>query len=215
MFTSPEHRRRGLAGRLCRHLLDSWDRAHPKDSLVLLGTGAPPEHPPVSSIPSPGSPHAAKMYSREGFHHLLGGLEGGSKGYNKEDLGEWLMVRWKAQTGEITSLPGDFYGHDPRPADFRIEELQRRHLAGLVLLLAAQEGDSKLSSCDIHTGLEAEEGLLKLLASTTASGLVAVHVGSGRIHGICVKKEGREEKYVVSRGAGQALTSHNISVSMM
>ena len=33
------------------------------------------------------------MYQKEGFQHLLGGLEGGTRGYNREDLGEWLMVR--------------------------------------------------------------------------------------------------------------------------
>jgi hypothetical protein len=39
-----------------------------------------------------GSPHAAKMYAKQGFVHLAGGLDG-KKGYNPDDQGEWIMVR--------------------------------------------------------------------------------------------------------------------------
>ena len=56
-----------------------------------------------------GSRHAARVYIKEGFNHLLGGLSEATKGYNPEDEGEWMMVRRVDQGNIAPFLPDDFY----------------------------------------------------------------------------------------------------------
>ena len=56
------------------------------------------------------------MYQREGFQHLLGGLEGGTRGYNREDLGEWLMVR---KLGQLPALEEHFTSNSEEPTEDR------------------------------------------------------------------------------------------------
>ena len=58
-----------------------------------------------------GSPHAAKMYASHGFLHLAGGLEveGGKKGYNPDDLGEWIMIRYPHTQKESTDFDVDLF----------------------------------------------------------------------------------------------------------
>ena len=79
VFTHPKHRRQGHAATVVSASLAAFDAVHPA-SLLILGTG---------------SPHAAKAYQKHGFAHLAGGLDGGVKGYNPEDVGEWIMVRYR------------------------------------------------------------------------------------------------------------------------
>ena len=78
VYTHPDHRRHGLSKLLVKRVLDSYDN-DVGGEFCVLGTG---------------SPFAAKTYQENGFGHLAGGLYGnGPKGYNAEDLGEWMMVR--------------------------------------------------------------------------------------------------------------------------
>ena len=56
-----------------------------------------------------GSKHAARVYSKDGFHHLLGGLSEATKGYNPDDEGGWMMVRRVSQGSIVPFLPGDFH----------------------------------------------------------------------------------------------------------
>ena len=125
VFTHPGHRRQGLGSRVTREVVQAWDALHPS-SLVVLGTG---------------SPHAARVYAREGFLHLLGGLEGGHRGYNVEDLGEWIMAR-RRQEGVVGKEEGEvvasLFSCSGSSSDFHVEELRRGHLAGLVLALCCR-----------------------------------------------------------------------------
>ena len=134
-----------------------------------------------------GSRHAAKVYSREGFGHLRGGLEEAAKGYNKEDEGEWMMVRTRDKgAGIVPSLPENFYNGMCSKDDLKVEHLHQHHLAGLVLLLCSTEDSNKLPLAGIDTGIEAEEVLLKLLVSDNFQCFVAVHTESRRAYGIKV-----------------------------
>ena len=134
-----------------------------------------------------GSRYAAKVYSREGFGHLRGGLEELAKGYNKEDEGEWMMVRTRDKgAGIVPSLPENFYNGMCSKDDLKVEQLHQHHLAGLVLLLCSTGDSNKLPLAGIGTGIEAEEGLLKLLVSDNFQCFVAVHTESRRPYGIKV-----------------------------
>ena len=76
VITDPKYRRRGLSTRLVQDVLKDWDDIN--GGYLLLGTG---------------SPYAAQTYLKNGFVHLAGGLDKGVKGYNPDDLGEWIMIR--------------------------------------------------------------------------------------------------------------------------
>ena len=78
VITTKEHQRKGLSKTCVRKTLERWDRIHKDKSILILGTG---------------SPHAAKVYAKHGFKHLNGGLDSGKKGYNPDDMGEWIMIR--------------------------------------------------------------------------------------------------------------------------
>ena len=134
-----------------------------------------------------GSRYAAKVYSREGFGHLRGGLEELAKGYNKEDEGEWMMVRTRDKgAGIVPSLPENFYNGMCSKDDLKVEQLHQHHLAGLVLLLCSTGDSNKLPLAGIDMGIEAEEVLLKLLVSDNFQCFVAVHTESRRPYGIKV-----------------------------
>merc|ERR1712218_102746 len=78
VFTHIEHRRQGLSKMLVRKVIEAYDHDI-GGSFCVLGTG---------------SPFAAKTYQENGFYHLAGGFDtNGPKGYNPDDLGEWLMIR--------------------------------------------------------------------------------------------------------------------------
>ena len=78
VFTHIEHRRQGLSKMLVKHVLNAYDQDI-GGSFCVLGTG---------------SPFAAKTYKENGFGHLAGGFDtNGPKGYNPDDLGEWIMIR--------------------------------------------------------------------------------------------------------------------------
>ena len=98
VFTLPAHRRRGLSKRMVRFCMEAMDHES-LGEYCILGTG---------------SPYAAKTYIENGFVHLAGGLydslesgeensekKGAVKGYNPDDLGEWIMVR-RANASGIT-----------------------------------------------------------------------------------------------------------------
>ena len=134
-----------------------------------------------------GSRHAAKVYSSEGFGHLRGGLEEAAKGYNKEDEGEWMMVRTRDKAaGIVPSLPENFYNSMCSKDDLKVEHLHQHHLAGLVLLLCSTADSNKLPLAGIDTGIEAEEVLLKLLVADNFQCFVAVHTESRCPNGIKV-----------------------------
>ena len=188
VFTHPTHRRKGLSALVCQALLQSWDRSHPHGSVVVLGTG---------------SPHAAKVYQRESFTHLLGGLDMEMKGYNVDDMGEWIMVR------DTFSLKRNMI-EDPFHLKFFIEDsnldnyscvpLAPSHLPGLVLLFTCKDEQKKMLSIGVDTGLEAEEAVLRLLADKKqqeAEYVVVVHQPSNQVQGLA----GGDMHYAVTEGA--------------
>ncbi|KAK3284746.1 hypothetical protein CYMTET_7621 [Cymbomonas tetramitiformis] len=194
VFTHEVHRKKGLSRKVCTACVAAWDRARGETgSALVLGTG---------------SPHAARIYQSEGFVHLLGGLEGNKKGYNPDDLSEWLMLRWRPRavqrelaggdTCEAAVFRTDFFQYDGRPSSFRVEQLSRRHWSGLVLLFTAFPGDSKLPVARISDGLESEEAILKLLTAADSDAsengtsgrspyLIVMHAETERIHGLSVE----------------------------
>ena len=155
-----------------------------------------------------GSKHAARVYTKEGFNHLLGGLSEATRGYNPDDEGEWMMVRAVSQGSIVPFLPGDFHDNSCTVADIEVEPLQRCHLAGLVLLLCCTEScHGKLSMVGIETGVEAEGALLKLLASDQIKCFVAIHAKSRQPCGIKVVLDGTENLFAVTEAAENKLNS--------
>ena len=155
-----------------------------------------------------GSKHAARVYIKEGFKHLLGGLAEATRGYNPDDEGEWMMVRAVSQGSIVPFLPGDFHDNSCTVADIEVEPLQRCHLAGLVLLLCCTEScHGKLTMVGIETGVEAEGALLKLLASDQIKCFVAIHAKSRQPCGIKVVLDGTENLFAVTEAAENKLNS--------
>ena len=155
-----------------------------------------------------GSKHAARVYTKEGFNHLLGGLYEATRGYNPDDEGEWMMVRAVSQGSIVPFLPGDFHDNSCTVADIEVEPLQRCHLAGLVLLLCCTEScHGKLTMVGIETGVEAEGALLKLLASDQIKCFVAIHAKSRQPCGIKVVLDGTENLFAVTEAAENKLNS--------
>eukprot|EP00938_MAST-03A_sp_MAST-3A-sp1_P001822 g1822.t1 len=140
VITTKEHQRKGLSKTCVRKTLERWDRIHKDKSILILGTG---------------SPHAAKVYAKHGFKHLNGGLDSGKKGYNPDDMGEWIMIR-----GEFDA--STYYCDSS--TELELEPLRRTHWAALVLLMNAMSTKSdKLPSLGITDGTEAEEAIVALM----------------------------------------------------
>ena len=155
-----------------------------------------------------GSKHAARVYTKEGFNHLLGGLSEATRGYNPDDEGEWIMVRAVSQGSIVPFLRGDFHDNSCTVADIEVEPLQRCHLAGLVLLLCCTEScHGKLTMVGIETGVEAEGALLKLLASDQIKCFVAIHAKSRQPCGIKVVLDGKENLFALTEAAENKLNS--------
>lgn len=158
VITHPDHRRQGHGGTVVTSALDAFDAEHPS-SLLVLGTG---------------SPYAAKTYQKHGFVHLAGGLDGGVKGYNPEDAGEWIMIRSRSLKGSASFNAADYFAESATedPADYVVEPLAQYHWAELVLLLNAfevQEVGGKLPAAGIGDGLDAEEKVLQLISQIASN----------------------------------------------
>ena len=158
-----------------------------------------------------GSEHAARVYTKEGFNHLLGGLSQATKGYNPDDEGEWMMVRTVRQGSLVPSLPGDFYDKSCTAADIEVEPLQCHHLASLVLLLCSTvETFCKLTFAGIDTGIKPRGALLKLLEpnNNRIKCFVAIDSKSRHPHGIKVLlDDGKEDLFAISEAAENKLNS--------
>ena len=194
VFTDPAHRQRGLSSRTVRLALQGYDAAiaaaaqidsilddkggASAASFVVLGTG---------------SPHAARTYQKSGFGHLAGGLDG-KKGYNPEDLGEWIMIRAASARDGAEFNAADYYSGGKAEPDFVAEPLSRAHWAELVLLFNSFEGAGKLAALGIDDGLESEEKLCTLMNECESVGgrraVVARHTASGRVCGCAVSPLG-------------------------
>ena len=170
VFTSADHRRKGLSKAVLKAALARHEEAGGRH--WLLGTG---------------SPGAAALYQSLGFGHLNGGLDGGTKGYNESDLGEWIMVRSVGGEGSHLSL----YGGELE--QLRVEPLARNHWAASALLLNAFEHYSAPSGCtsDEDAGSTTVD---KLPTSGLGSGLVAEEVFLTDILG---SDEGTEPRFRV------------------
>lgn len=187
VFTSVEHRRRGLSKIVLKVALATHEAEGGRH--WILGTG---------------SPGAAALYQGLGFGHLNGGFDGGTKGYNESDLGEWIMVRSIGDEGSHLSL------YEGAKLDqLRLEPFARRHWAAATLLLNAfqhsQAGDGddtakectpsgdKLPTSGLGSGLVAEEVFLKdILASdegTEPRFSVLVNPSSNQVQGVAIGDE--------------------------
>lgn len=199
VFTLPEHRRRGLSTLVCQALLQSWKMSHSLGSVVVLGTG---------------SPHAAKVYQMEGFTHLLGGLDECMKGYNVDDMGEWIMVRDTLTMKSCVDKDKDpfhtrFFTDDPKISNFSLEPLTPSQLPGLVVLFTSNDKRRKMVSIGIDTGLEAEEALLKLMMEERLGqgrkSTVVVHHHTKHIHGLAVQDSTMVTYYAATTGAAELI----------
>ena len=92
-----------------------------------------------------------------------------------------------------------------------------RSAAGEGVLPAPREGRAKLPLCGVDTGLEAEERVLRLLASSSTVTVArwrsimapsTRHTGSGILHGLRVEGQGQ---YAVSEGAAKLLLAGPLS----
>ena len=195
VITDPQYRRRGLSRMLVQQTLQDWDEGHPNGYLVL-GTG---------------SVHAAKMYEQNGFVHLAGSLESGDKGYNPDDLGEWIMIRPPPGLSLLVAFHGQktfdryafiqfFYEDSTAPtSNFEVHQLRRGHWTELCLLLNLDENDNqKLVSQSITTGVHGEEKLLKIINRIDSHSLqkmpmVCIDKKNKRVHGISVWDEQKQQ----------------------
>lgn len=168
VYTHPNHRRQGLSKTLVKRALDAYD-SDVGGEFCVLGTG---------------STSAAKIYQDNGFGHLAGGLySNGPKGYNPEDLGEWIMVR------PSNFDPENFYSIS-NPSFLKIVPVKKNHYAQLVLLFNAQEEENtkKFLALGITDGIQSEEKLVTFFQSTkfkeSKKPLCYVALIDNRIYGI-------------------------------
>lgn len=174
--TRREHQRRGLSRAVVTRVVEE---ASGGPRWLVLGTG---------------SKSAASIYASRGFRGLSGAFEGGARGYNPDDLGEWMMVRDSAEPSAVdigspegsTNIPFDVDAYVVEPGAVAIETLGRRHMGAAVLLLNIVAGTNKLRAFGINEGLEAEQRLAKALSDGDAV-TVAVHRDTRRIYGIAVR----------------------------
>ena len=174
VFTHIEHRRQGLSKILVRKVIELYDREI-GGSFCVLGTG---------------SPFAAKTYQENGFGHLAGGFDtNGPKGYNPDDLGEWIMIR-PARFDPVT-----FYSI-PESENLCVIPVKREHYTQLVLLFNARDEGSESKKClalDIETGIQAEEKLIKFFQSSkfrqNERTLCYVAVFGARVHGVAAYRD--------------------------
>jgi hypothetical protein len=162
-----------------------------------------------------GSPYAAGVYKRNGFVHLNGGLDKGTKGYNPDDLGEWIMIRQPSSISESSSSGGDtfdrdqfiatYYCHETDSKSYKVVQLKRCHWADLCLLFNLDEtNNEKLLSRGISNGVQIEEKILSLINITcgdenandttiTPPPMVCLDCKNERVHGFSVwDNENRE-----------------------
>eukprot|EP00035_Acanthoeca_spectabilis_P030631 m.10243 g.10243 ORF g.10243 m.10243 type:complete len:310 (-) comp4288_c0_seq1:113-1042(-) len=161
VFTAEQHRRKGLSAPLVKAALAGFDAAGGK--VCVLGTG---------------SPHAAKVYGREGFERYAGSLDGdGPQGYNPGDACEFIMLR------STSPAPFSTEAHFEVPPETpcQVEEVTRAHFTDLALLFFANEGAGKLEALGINSGLLAEEpltGLVMQIEKGSVRAVVAVVAGA-------------------------------------
>ena len=158
VFTAPAHRRKGLSTTVISAAMARHEQEGGRH--WLLGTG---------------NPAAAAGYSKLGFSHLNGGLEGETKGYNENDQGEWMMVRTSAET---TGTHLSLYDAGLTPGTkYRCAALGREHWAAAVLLLNAFPHYSAPRGTELRVEGEAHEqakpGIDKLPTSGLRDGLNA------------------------------------------
>ena len=186
VITAPRYRRRGVSTSLVSRVLRDWDVHCPKGWLVL-GTG---------------SPHAAQLYANNGFVHCNGGLDQATKGYNPDDVGEWIMIRPPCGSGSSSSSSSsgsssspsgfdreqfilDFYCHEEQEELFELVQLDRCYWAELCLLFNLDVEDAnKLKSQGISTGVQVEEQMLKMINEKCPRNFVCLDRAMGRVHGV-------------------------------
>jgi len=186
VYTDPRHRRKGISTELVRRALADFDAAG--GAYCVLGTG---------------SPHAAKVYRREGFVAAAGSLDGkGPVGYNPDDTGELIMIR--TSPGHPPFAAPDFYAVSDNTL-FEVEAVDRGHFCELALLFFANDGAAVLAVLGIESGILAEEPLTAL-ACQIADGIVSASVAvavlqpgsTRRVHGLRVVRaaDGATGSYV-------------------
>ena len=181
VFTHIEHRRQGLSKMLVEKVLEAYDRDIVGEYCVL-GTG---------------SPFAAKTYQENGFGHLAGGFyTNGPKGYNPDDLGEWIMIR-------PSKFDAKSYYSFSKYDQLEIVPVKSTHYTQLVLLFNAQteEKSNKCFALDIESGIQAEERLTKFFQSSKFKNskipLCYVVVVGTRVHGVAARLDGTSNSWDV------------------
>lgn len=156
VFTAVNHRKKGLSTKLVSLVLQTFDAdilgEKNEAGYMVLGTG---------------SRSAAKIYISHGFEHLAGGLDTGNvKGYNPDDVGEWIMIRncGAKKTKFDAKVFYDIEKHNLE--HLHIIPCALKHYTQLVLLFNACENEVKnILSLNITTGIQAEGGLVGMYTS--------------------------------------------------
>ena len=213
VITAAAHQRRGLSGALVARLLRTWDAqcsggaggggggaggGGGEGAAAAAAVGGGGRGGGSVLILGTGSPTAARIYQRHGFAHLMGGFDG-KRGYNPEDMGEWMLARVVSGDGRLVPFrPEEHYaGRDAPASAFVLEPLRRGHWAELCLLFTSFEASGKCAAAGIDDGLEAEEKLCQLMNRSAAAAptarpvaWVARHGSDGRVHACRVLAEG-------------------------
>lgn len=204
VITDPSYRSRGLSTTVVGAVISRWDLMG--GGYLILGTG---------------SRHAAKVYGRNGFVHLAGGLDSDKKGYNPDDAGEWIMIRPPPGNGafELKAFVRGCYNLQGKKEQFEIRPVSRENEADLIFLFnveSAETNAAKLPSAGIMDGTEAEEAVVKLLNEADATEdptdrpVVCIDRVTKRVHGIALKAATLNprleyEAYAVCSGAFASL----------
>jgi len=146
--------------------------------------------PPRWLVLGTGSRSAAKIYSDHGFCGLNGGLDTGAKGYNPDDLGEWIMVRdatraehYDINSGNVPFNSTQYASVATSAEHIVVEPLQRKHWGAATLLLNMTAGSVKMRAFGVDDGLNAELRLAQAFRDCEPV-TVAIHSDSRRVLGI-------------------------------
>ena len=208
VFTDPSHRKRGLCRRVVELALRGVDaaagaarRADMVFGEMSMGSSAVEEEVEGwYTVLGTGSPYAARTYERLGFVHLAGGLDSAGKGYNPDDLGEWIMLRTCAEALAFSAAKHFKHAIADSPKDrkqWNVEPLRRDHWAELVLLFNSfsreefiaspqctdaeplepppnRQLQPKLAVLGVNDGLDSEEKLCQLFNRVCASDMPCI-----------------------------------------
>jgi GNAT superfamily N-acetyltransferase len=168
VFTMPEHRRRGLAGRLLEASVRRFDELGGRRLQLHTGNSA-----------------ARRLYEAAGFRVIL-------EGESSEDgAGNWLMLRGGGEDGA-----GEAY-HETS-GEWAAEGYARRHYAALCVFLNVRPGTGKMPALGVDTGMDVEEKLLLAAQAQDRGEVrlaLLIDAANGHPHGLACKGDSNVNVY--------------------